>query len=90
MSIHYISNYSAKYEDSLISYRLIDNGLIWRGYKMVNSFTVLSGFSRVVRTFRTIYQTANVQVRNAKGHLVKKWNLVVPSEVLDRAWDDIS
>ncbi len=54
MSVHYISNYSAKYEDRVIFYRLGDNGLIWRSYKMVNSFTVMSGFSRVVRTFRTI------------------------------------
>jgi len=58
MSTPYISNYSAKYEDSVMFYRLGDNGLIWRAYKMVNSFTVLSGFSRGVRTFRTIYQNS--------------------------------
>lgn len=28
--------------------------------------------------------------RNTKGRLVKKWNLVVPSQVLDRAWEEIS
>lgn len=28
--------------------------------------------------------------RNTKGRLVKKWNLVVPSQVLDRSWEDIS
>jgi len=28
--------------------------------------------------------------RNAKGRLVKQWNLVVPSQVLDRAWEEIS
>lgn len=27
--------------------------------------------------------------RNSKGRLVKKWNLVVPSQVLDRAWEEI-
>ena len=29
-------------------------------------------------------------VRNSKGRLVKKWNLVVPSQVLDRSWEEIS
>jgi len=74
MSIHYISNYSAKHEDSLISYRLSDNGLIWRGYKLVNSFTVLSGFSRVVRTFRTIYpnsQRTGSECLGASGERVE-------------------
>lgn len=28
--------------------------------------------------------------RNSKGRLVKKWNLVVPSQVLDRSWEEIS
>jgi len=28
-------------------------------------------------------------VRNSKGCLVKKWNLIVPSQVLDRLWEDI-
>jgi len=28
--------------------------------------------------------------RNAKGRLVKPWNLVVPSQVLDRSWEEIS
>ncbi len=28
--------------------------------------------------------------RNAKGRLVKQWNLVVPRHVLDRAWEEIS
>jgi len=28
--------------------------------------------------------------RNTKGRLVKKWNLVVPSQLLDRSWEEIS
>jgi predicted transcriptional regulator of viral defense system len=28
--------------------------------------------------------------RNTKGRLVKGWNLVVPSQVLDRSWEEIS
>ena len=28
--------------------------------------------------------------RNTKGRLVKKWNLVVPSQILDRSWEEIS
>ncbi|AFM28230.1 type IV toxin-antitoxin system AbiEi family antitoxin domain-containing protein [Desulfomonile tiedjei] len=28
--------------------------------------------------------------RNSKGRLVKEWNLVVPSQVLDRSWEEIS
>jgi len=29
-------------------------------------------------------------VRNSRGRLVTKWNLVVPSQVLDRSWEEIS
>ena len=29
-------------------------------------------------------------VRNATGILVKQWNLLVPSQVLDRSWEEIS
>ncbi|MFH1113775.1 MAG: transcriptional regulator [Pseudomonadota bacterium] len=29
-------------------------------------------------------------VRNSTGHIVKEWNLVVPSQVLDRSWEDVS
>jgi len=28
--------------------------------------------------------------RNSKGRLVKKWNLLVPSQVLDLSWEEIS
>ncbi len=28
--------------------------------------------------------------RNSKGRLVKKWNLVVPAQILDRSWEEIS
>jgi predicted transcriptional regulator of viral defense system len=29
-------------------------------------------------------------VRQTKGRLVTKWNLVVPSQVLDRSWEEIT
>ena len=28
--------------------------------------------------------------RNLRGRLVKEWNLVVPKEILDRTWEEIS
>ncbi len=29
-------------------------------------------------------------IRNAGGRLAKEWNLLVPSQVLDRSWEDIT
>ena len=42
------------------------------------------------RLRRHVPKQPTYMVRNAKGRLVKQWNLVVPSQVFDRAWEEIS
>jgi len=42
------------------------------------------------RLLDNIPKQPTYMARNTKGRLVRDWNLVVPSQVLDRAWEEIS
>jgi predicted transcriptional regulator of viral defense system len=51
---------------------------------------LMVGDAHLKRLRDNIPKQPTYMARNTKGRLVRDWNLVVPSQVLDRSWEEIS